>query len=218
MNYQELEIIAETNHFIVVVKPSGVLSQGDITHDENMVDLIKEYLVKKYNKQGNAYLGLIHRLDRMTSGLMVFGKTSKGACRICEQIRNHDFKKHYITLVEGIVLEDGILQSKLSFDENQLKAYVDFKHGKEAILSYHVLGYNQEKKYTYLEIDLKTGRHHQIRAQLSSINHPLVGDTLYGSSVKQNILLHAYKIEFNDPVTKEKLEYINYPKWYERKE
>lgn len=214
MNYQNIKIIDETNHYLVVIKPAGLLSQGDITNDDNMLDLLKKYLVDKYQKSGNAYLGLVHRLDRMTSGLMVFGKTSKGSKRISEQIRNHTFKKSYITYVEGIIKEDGIIESKLLFDEKALKAYSS-ENGKDAKLKYHVLSYHEGN--TFLSVDLETGRHHQIRVQLASINHPLVGDLLYGSKTKKPILLHAYKISFLDPITKELKEYINYPKWMERK-
>lgn len=214
MNYQNIEIIDETNHYLVVIKPSGILSQGDITKDDNMLDLLKKYLINKYQKKGDAYLGLIHRLDRMTSGLMVFGKTSKGSSRISEQVKNHLFKKSYIAYVEGIVTKDGEIESKLLFDEKTLKAYID-ESGKYAKLKYQVLSYYNGN--TFLKIDLETGRHHQIRIQMSSISHPLVGDTLYGSKTKKPILLHAYKISFLDPITKELKEYVNYPKWLERK-
>lgn len=215
MNYQNIKIVDETNHYLVAIKPAGLLSQGDITNDDSMLDLLKEYLVDKYQKPGNAYLGLIHRLDRMTSGLMVFGKTSKGSSRISEQIMNHTFKKSYLAYVEGIINEDGMLESKLLFNEKTLKAYIS-DQGKVAKLKYHILSY--DKGNTFLSIDLETGRHHQIRAQLASIGHPLVGDSLYGSKTKKTILLHAYKISFLDPVSKELKEYINYPSWMERKE
>lgn len=215
MTYHDLQIIDETNHYIVVVKPVGVLSQKDITNDEDMLTLIKAYLVDKYQKKGDAYLGLVHRLDRMTSGLMVFAKTSKGASRLSEEIRNHTFIKEYITLVEGKICDDGSLVDYLNFDEKKLKAYIDNKNGKVARLSYEVLAYDGDN--TVLRIRLETGRHHQIRVQMANFHHPLVGDSLYGSTVTKNIKLHAYKLAFLDPVTKELKEYINYPMWYERK-
>ncbi|MDY3898736.1 MAG: RNA pseudouridine synthase [Bacilli bacterium] len=215
MTYHDLQIIDETNHYIVVVKPVGVLSQKDITNDEDMLTLIKAYLVDKYQKKGDAYLGLVHRLDRMTSGLMVFAKTSKGASRLSEEIRNHTFIKEYITLVEGKICDNGSLVDYLNFDEKKLKAYIDNKNGKVARLSYEVLAYDGDN--TVLRIRLETGRHHQIRVQMANFHHPLVGDSLYGSQVTKNIKLHAYKLAFLDPVTKELKEYINYPTWYERK-
>lgn len=215
MTYHDLQIIDETNHYIVVVKPVGVLSQKDITNDEDMLTLIKAYLIDKYQKKGDAYLGLVHRLDRMTSGLMVFAKTSKGASRLSEEIRNHTFIKEYITLVEGKICDNGSLVDYLNFDEKKLKAYIDNKNGKVARLSYEVLAYDGDN--TILKIKLETGRHHQIRVQMANFHHPLVGDSLYGSKVTENIKLHAYKLSFLDPVTKELKEYINYPTWYERK-
>lgn len=215
MTYHDLQIIDETNHYIVVVKPVGVLSQKDITNDEDMLTLIKAYLVDKYQKKGDAYLGLVHRLDRMTSGLMVFAKTSKGASRLSEEIRNHTFTKEYIALVEGKICDNGSLVDYLNFDEKKLKAYIDNKNGKVARLSYEVLAYDGDN--TVLRIRLETGRHHQIRVQMANFHHPLVGDSLYGSKVTKNIKLHAYKLAFLDPVTKELKEYINYPTWYERK-
>lgn len=209
-----LNVIHETNHYIVVVKPSGILSQEDITKDPNMMDMIKEYLKVKYNKPGNVFLGLVHRLDRMTSGLMVFAKTSKGASRLSLMIREKSFTKKYLCLVEGIINGSGTLTDKVNFDEKKLKAFID-KSGKEAILNYKVLYH--ENGNTMLEIELITGRHHQIRLQLSNINRPLVGDTLYGSKTKCNIYLHAYYLSFLDPIDKEKIEFINYPKWYNKK-
>lgn len=215
MTYHDLQIIDETNHYIVVVKPALVLSQKDITNDLDMLTLIKAYLIDKYQKKGDAYLGLVHRLDRMTSGLMVFAKTSKGASRLSEEIRNHTFIKEYIALVEGKICENGSLVDYLSFDEKKLKAYIDNKNGKMASLSYEVLGYVRNN--TILKIKLETGRHHQIRIQMANFHHPLVGDSLYGSKTTENIKLHAYKLAFLDPITKELKEYINYPTWYERK-
>ena len=221
MTYQDLEVVYETNHLIVVVKPAGILSQKDVTNDLDMMTLVKEYLKNKYNKPGEAFLGLVHRLDRMTSGLMVFGKTSKGASRLSEQIRNHEFIKKYFTVVENKITKDGTLTNKMSYDEKTKKAYLD-ENGKLAVLHYKVIknefGALGLKNNTLLEVLLETGRHHQIRLQMSAFSHPLLGDTLYGSKVKCKIFLHAYYLSFNDPVTKEKLEFIKYPTWYERRD
>lgn len=215
MTYHDLQILDETNHYIVVVKPSGVLSQKDITGDIDMLTLVKAYLVEKYQKKGDAFLGLVQRLDRMTSGIMVFGKTSKGASRLSEEIRNHTFNKEYLAVVEGHIDGSGHLVDCLSFDEKKLKSFVDNKNGKLASLYYEVIDYIDDD--SVLRIKLETGRHHQIRAQMGKFKHPLVGDSLYGSKTTQNIKLHAYKVCFLDPVTKEIKEYFNYPKWYERK-
>lgn len=214
LNKFNLNVIHETNHYIVVEKPSGILSQEDITKDPNMMDIIKDYLKVKYNKPGNVFLGLVHRLDRMTSGLMVYAKTSKGASRISDAIRNKQVTKKYICLVEGILSGKGTLTDKVIFDEKLLKAKVS-DSGKEAILKYNVLEHIDGN--TILEVELITGRHHQIRLQLSNISHPLVGDTLYGSKTKCNIKLHAYYLKLIDPVSKEEIEFIKYPNWYNKK-
>ncbi len=211
MNDNQLNVIHETNHYIVVIKPAGILSQEDITKDPNMMDIIKDYIKERYNKLGNVFLGLVHRLDRMTSGLMVYARTSKGASRLSSDIREGRFSKKYLCLVEGILNGEGTLEDKIEFNEKKLKASVS-DTGKVAKLNYKVLYH--ENGNTLLEVNLLTGRHHQIRVQLSNIGHPLVGDTLYGSKTKCNIKLHAYYLSFNDPVTKEKIEFTNYPKWY----
>ena len=211
MNKSKLNVIHETNHYIVVVKPAGILSQEDITKDVNMMDLIKDYIKVKYEKPGNVFLGLVHRLDRMTSGLMVYAKTSKGASRLSESIRNKTFTKKYLCVCEGIIKGSGTLKDKVAFNEKELKAYVS-DNGKDAVLNYKAI--SNDGKNTLLEIELITGRHHQIRLQLSNINHPLVGDSLYGSKNKCNIKLHAYYLSFLDPISKEKIEFVNYPNWY----
>ncbi len=214
MTYRDLEVVFETNHIIVVVKPSGILSQKDCTNDCSLQEIVKEYLKIKYHKPGNVYLGLVHRLDRMTSGLMAFAKTSKAAARLSEQIRLHQFEKKYLAVVEGHLDESGTLIDELYFDEATLKAQVVKKGGKEAILNYRVLEYMESN--TIVEIELRTGRHHQIRVQLANLGYPLYGDSLYGSKIQGPIMLHAYSLSFFDPVTKEKITLTNYPKWYER--
>lgn len=214
MTYQNLEVVYETNHLIVVVKPSGILSQADITGDKSIQEIVKEYLKVKYHKQGNVYLGLVHRLDRLTSGLMVFAKTSKGASRLSSQIRNHQFEKKYLAVVEGTIDNEGTLVDQLIYDEKKLKAFVVDANGKEAVLKYYFI--KKMGDNSLVKIELKTGRHHQIRVQLANIGFPLYGDTLYGSKTQVPILLHAYEINFFDPVTKEKITLTNYPKWYER--
>lgn len=209
-----LNILYEDNHIIVVVKPKNVLSQEDETKDLDMLTIIKKYIKEKYDKPGNVYLGLVHRLDRMTSGVMVFAKTSKAASRLNEQIRTGDFKKKYFSLIEGqIEPKCGELVNYLYKNEKLVKSFVtdDSNNGKLSILRYEAqkVGKNQ----SLVEVELITGRHHQIRVQFSHIGHPLVGDLLYGSVFKQDIKLHAYYLSFMHPTTKEKLEFINYPTW-----
>jgi len=217
MNYQDLKVIDETNHFIVVLKPSGILSQQDITGDPDLLTIVKEYLKAKYHKPGDAYVGLVHRLDRMTSGLMVFGKTSKGSSRLSEMIRRHEFEKRYLAICEGHILEKlKTLNNKIVYNESLKKSFIS-DTGKEARLSFKVLEYDPLKSlnfpHTLIEVTLFTGRHHQIRVQMASIHHPLVGDTLYGSNHLMPLYLHAYYLSFLDPITKEKKEYTNFPNW-----
>lgn len=195
-------ILYEDNHIIVVYKERGILAQPDKTGDMDILSIVKTYLKEKYQKPGNVYLGLVHRLDRNTSGIMVLAKTSKAASRLSKQITNNEFTKRYLTVVEGKISKDDVLVSYLSKDEKALKAYIN-RSGKEAILSYHVLSCNDNE--SYLDIDLKTGRFHQIRAQLSSINHPLKGDKLYGSTYPKPYFLEAYLLSFYHPITKEEL-------------
>lgn len=214
MTYRELKVVLETNHIIVVVKPQGILSQKDNTGDKSIQEIVKEYIKEKYHKPGNVYLGLVHRLDRMTSGLMVFAKTSKAASRLSEQVRQHYFEKKYLAVVEGKLNGKGTLHNQLVFDELRLKAMVVDNQGKDAVLDYQVVNHIGDN--TLVEVELKTGRHHQIRVQFANILHPLYGDSLYGSKVQSPIMLHAYYLSFFDPITKEKIVLKDYPLWYER--
>lgn len=208
-----LEIIYEDKQIIVVKKPANMLSQPDITGDDDLLTMIKSYLKEAENKPGEAYVGLVHRLDRMTSGIIVFAKRSKAAARLNEQITNHEFKKTYLALVEGIIKNDGHLEDYLWKNEQEVKSYVITKEkGKLAVLDYHIIKHYQN--CTLLEVDLKTGRHHQIRVQFANINHPIVGDLLYGSKTKVPLCLHAAKLAFNHPITNERLEFVDFqPSW-----
>lgn len=211
---ETLNILYEDNHIIVVFKSVNVLSQADITNDADMLSLIKKYLKNKYNKEGNVFLGLVHRLDRMTSGIMVFAKTSKAAKRLCEQINNGCFEKKYLAYVEGKCPKSGILENYLYKDEKKVKSFVTTKeNGKIAKLEFRTLKYINNN--SLVDIRLFTGRHHQIRVQFSHYGHPLVGDSLYGSKIKMNYLLCAYYLSFLHPISKEKIEFINYPNWKE---
>lgn len=201
-------IIYEDKHLIVVVKPAGILSQADHTGDLDMLTIIKDYLKESENKEGNVYLGLVHRLDRMTSGLMVFAKRSKAASRLAEQIRNHQFHKEYLALVEGKLEKNGHLEDYLEKNEQEVKSLISTKEkGKLAILDYEVVKVFPNQ--TLIKVKLKTGRHHQIRVQMANLNHPLVGDSLYGKKSNNNLCLHAYKLSFFHPMTNELLEFEN---------
>ncbi len=205
-----LNILYEDNHIIVVVKPSGILSQEDITKDPDMVTLLKKYIKDKYNKPGDVYLGLVQRLDRMTSGVMVFARTSKAASRLSEQIRNHSITKKYYAVVEGKTKDIDKLENYLIKDEDLVKSFVTTKEkGKFASLEYKKV--KSIDNSSLVEVTLHTGRHHQIRVQMSNINHPLLGDSLYGSTTKSNMYLHCYYLKFIHPTTKEELVYENIP-------
>ena len=198
-----LVILYEDNHIIVVYKLSGILSQSDSTKDLDMVSIVKTYLKDRYHKPGNVYLGLVHRLDRPVKGVMVFAKTSKAAARLSEQIRNGQMHKKYYAVVEGILKEkEGILENKIEKIDNK-KVLIDSINGKEAKLKYKVL--KEKDNLSLVDITLLTGRYHQIRLQFSSRNHPLYGDTLYGSKYKGDLALISYSLSFIHPITKEKM-------------
>ncbi len=206
-----LNILYEDNHIIVVEKPANILSQSDITTDIDMLTIIKGYIKERYNKPGNVYLGLVHRLDRPTSGVMVFAKTSKAASRLSSQIKNHQMKKTYLAIVKNIIKEDiGTYEDYLEKQENRNS--IVSKNGKYAKLTYKVLKKDYQKNQTLVEIDLETGRHHQIRVQFSSRKNPLLGDFRYGNETeKRNLCLHSYKLKFIHPTTKELMEFVLEP-------
>lgn len=207
-----LSVLYEDNHLIVVEKPIGVLSQSDITNDLDMLTIVKDYLKDKYNKPGNVFLGLVHRLDRMTGGVMVFAKTSKAASRLSEQIRVGDFHKKYYCLVQGIVPIEGHLEDYLYKNESEVKSYVVSSNtGKLSKLDFKKI--SDDGVNSLVDVSLLTGRHHQIRVQFANIKHPLVGDALYGrNSLKKDLMLFAYHLSFNHPITKERLEFNVKPK------
>lgn len=212
-----LNILYEDNHIIVVEKKPNILSQSDITGNIDLLSMVKRYVKERYNKPGNVYVGLVHRLDRPVGGIMVFAKTSKAAKRLNEQIKNHEFKKTYLAVLDGTLKnKNGKLVNYLYKDEKLKKSMVvDKSHLKAKLseLNYEVIGYNDDK--TIVKINLITGRHHQIRVQFSNIGYPLVGDQLYGKENKKQIMLYAYKLEFIHPTTKEKMTYQILPEWKE---
>lgn len=211
-----MKVLYEDNHIIVVEKMPNVPSQADKTGDEDMLTIIKSYLKEKYNKPGNVYLGLVHRLDRPVGGVMVFAKTSKAASRLSEEIRNKTFKKTYLAIVNGkMESESGEYVDYLWKDEKQNTSYVvkeGKKNSKLAKLNYEVIAYNEKENVSLVKINLQTGRHHQIRVQFSSRMHALYGDSKYhGRGAGSGICLWAYKIKFVHPVKKEEMEFKDFP-------
>lgn len=204
-----IEILYEDNHLLVVIKPVNILSQSDITGDIDMLSILKKYIKEKYNKPGNVYLGLVHRLDRPTGGIMVFARTSKAARRLSEQIKNNKLKKSYLAVVSNLKMPSGTLINYMDKKEDGTSIITDKENGKYAELSYNEI--SKKGIYSLVEINLKTGRHHQIRLQFSNINSPLYGDKRYGKGEEGGLALCAYKLEFIHPVTKEKLKFENYP-------
>ncbi|MBR6253379.1 MAG: RluA family pseudouridine synthase [Clostridia bacterium] len=212
-----MNVIYEDNHILVVEKPCNVASQGDETGDKDMLTMCKEYIKEKYNKPGNVYVGLVHRLDRPVGGIMVFAKTSKAASRLSESVRSKDFKKTYLAVVYD---KDNKLQDKGEFEDYMIKNEAlnksmvcsKDKHGaKLARLSYEVIGQKDDLKL--VRINLETGRHHQIRVQFSSRECPLYGDQKYGSGPKgEQIALWAYKISFKHPIKDDIMEFEDMPK------
>ena len=211
-----LNIIFEDNHIIVVEKPVNIPSQGDKTGDLDMLTIIKDYLKEKYNKPGNVYLGLVHRLDRPVGGVMVFAKTSKAASRLSEEVRIKEFQKTYLVIVNGKMEKSkGIFEDYLLKNEkNNMSKVVKegTKNSKLASLDYEVLKYDEDTDLSVLKINIHTGRHHQIRVQLSSRNHSIYGDQKYGGRGHgKQITLWAYKLKIKHPTTKEMMEFTSIP-------
>ncbi len=195
-------ILYEDNHIIVVEKKINIPVQEDDSKDLDLLSIIKKYLKDKYNKPGNVYLGLIHRLDRPVGGVMVFAKTSKAASRLSEQVRTHKMCKKYYAVVEGDLEKKATLKDRLLKDRRSNIVKVD-RNGKDAELSYEVI--SRRNNLNLVDIDLKTGRSHQIRVQFSSRNNPLYGDQKYNKKalVGEQIALFAYSLSFYHPITKE---------------
>ena len=209
-----LKVLYEDNHIIVVIKPYNIPSQSDKTNDIDMLSLVKEYIKEKYQKPGNVYVGLVHRLDRPVGGIMVFAKTSKAASRLSESIRNKSFSKTYLAVVNGkFEKQNGILENYLWKDEalNMSKVVSKDKKGaKLARLTYAVLA--EKNDLSLVKINLETGRHHQIRVQFSNAGHSLYGDQKYGKdSMGKQIALWAYRLEFKHPVKDEIMKFEALP-------
>ena len=211
-----MKVIYEDNHIIVVEKMVNIPSQADKTEDVDMLSIIKSYLKEKYNKPGNVYLGLVHRLDRPVGGVMVFAKTSKAASRLSEQVRNKTFKKEYLVICNGKMEKNqDTLVDYLWKDEKKNTSYVvksTKKNAKQAILDYEVLKYDEIQNFSVLRINLHTGRHHQIRVQLSSRMHAIYGDNKYhGRGAGTGICLWAYKLTIEHPITKQEMTFVDFP-------
>ena len=209
----KLNVVYEDNHIIVVEKPYNVPTQEDSSKDLDMINIIKNYLKEKYEKPGNVYLGLIHRLDRPVGGLMVFAKTSKAASRLSKQVKDNEFHKTYLAVVNVKTKKEEKLIDYISKDNKTFSSYIDNENGKESILEYETLYYGEKEDISLIKVNLITGRHHQIRLQMSNIGHSLVGDQRYGVQDKKQIMLYAYKLEFIHPTKKEVMKFELLPKW-----
>lgn len=206
-----MDILYEDNHLIIVNKFPGEIVQGDKTGDEPLSEKLKKYLKEKYNKPGNVFCGVVHRIDRPVGGVVIFAKTSKALERLNKKLREGKVHKSYLAIVEGAPEQkSATLKNYLKSDGRINKTFVstpEDPEAKESILEYNTLG--RGERYSLLEIKLLTGRKHQIRAQLSNIGHPIKGDLKYGakrSNPDGSISLLAQKISFEHPVSKEKIE------------
>ena len=200
-----INIIYEDNHLLVVEKPANIPVQEDSSKDQDLLNILKNYIKKRDKKPGNVYLGLVHRLDRPVGGIMVFAKTSKCASRLSLQIKNNEFKKvYYAVVMNKINKNNDTFIDNLLKDEKTNTVKVD-KNGKKSILDYELISYKDNM--SLVKINLQTGRSHQIRVQFSSRGYPLYGDHKYNLNVKKNsnIALFASSISFYHPITKERL-------------
>lgn len=203
-----MNVVYEDNHIIIVNKQSGEIVQGDKTGDTPLSDIVKQYIKEKYNKPGNVFLGVVHRLDRPVSGLVVFAKTSKALSRLNEMFRTGDVHKTYWAIVKkNDIAPEATLTDWLTRNERQNKSYAHNREvpgAKKAVLSYKVR--SMSDNYMLLEVQLMTGRHHQIRCQLAHMGCPIKGDLKYGSPRSNpdgSISLMSRRVEFVHPVSKE---------------
>lgn len=212
MKASDLKVLYEDNHIIVVVKPCNVLSQADATNDKDLLTIVKEYIKEKYNKPGNVYLGLVHRLDRPVGGVMVFARSSKAASRLTNMMKTHSFSKKYLAVVNGTLdSKTGTFEDYLLKKDDGNTIVTNKNEGKKAVLNYKVIEENTSNNLSLVEIELLTGRHHQIRVQFASREHSLYGDQRYGKQDNKQIALWAYKLEFVHPVKKEIMSFTCLP-------
>ncbi len=205
-----MQVVYEDNHIIIVSKSSGEIVQGDKTGDEPLSETVKQYIKEKYQKPGNVFLGVVHRLDRPVSGLVVFAKTSKALSRLNNMFREGEVHKTYWAITKNTPQEtEATLTHWIVRNEKQNKSYAydhEVKNSKKAVLKYRVIGHTDH--YALLEVNLMTGRHHQIRCQLAKMGCPIKGDLKYGaprSNADGSICLLSHRVEFVHPVSKEKI-------------
>lgn len=208
LTYEDINIVYEDNHILVVVKPQNIPVCGDSSGDQNLLDLLKSYIVDKYNKPGDAYLGLVHRLDRPTGGVMVFAKTSKAAARLAENIKKGELEKKYFAVTVGIMRDKrGVLENMLLKNEEKNMVYAvpyTTVGAKKAVLQFETI--NEVDGLGLVDIKLITGRSHQARVQLATQNTPIYGDQKYGkgkSPANTRLALWAVQLRFPHPTTKE---------------
>ena len=206
-----MRVVYEDNHIIIVYKESGEIVQGDKTGDTPLSDIVKDYIKEKYQKPGNVFLGVVHRLDRPVSGLVVFARTSKALSRLNEMFRTGEVHKTYWASTKNMpAIEEGRLEHWLVRNEKQNKSYAYAKEkpgAKKAVLEYKMIG--RTDNYSLLEVRLFTGRHHQIRCQLAAMGCPIKGDLKYGaqrSNPDGSISLLSHRVEFVHPVSKERID------------
>nr|MBP7473464.1 RNA pseudouridine synthase [Prevotella sp.] len=209
-----MQVVYEDNHIVIVYKKSGEIVQGDKTGDVPLSETVKEYIKEKYNKPGNVFLGVVHRLDRPVSGLVIFARTSKALSRLNDMFRNGDIHKTYWAITKEAPKEEhAVLTNWIVRNEKMNKSFVydnEVPNSKKAILSYEVLSHSD--RYTLIEVNLMTGRHHQIRCQLAHIGCPIKGDLKYGakrSNPDGSISLLSHKIDFVHPISKKEISIVS---------
>ena len=211
----DVNVLYEDNHILVVVKPQNMPVMADESKDLDLLTLLKNWLKEKYNKEGEAYLGLVHRLDRPTGGIMVFAKTSKAAERLCQAIKDREIEKNYLAVIGGkLKSEKGTLTNWLKKNPNTNTVYIATsltEGAKKAELDYTQL--ETLGAISLVKVQLKTGRSHQIRVQMAGQNCPLFGDVKYGDKLAKgsNLALWAYELKFTHPVTKDSMVFVAYP-------
>ena len=210
MTFQNLDILFEDNHLIIINKQCGVLVQGDKTGDISLLEIVKKYLKNKYDKKGNVFLGLVNRIDRPTSGIVIFAKTSKALSRMNEKLKNRDIRKLYWLFISNkFKSNEGKLEGWFKKNKKINKSFYyskEINNSKHGLLNYRKI--ETLKKYSKIEVDLITGRHHQIRCNFSEIGFPILGDLKYGSPRSNKdggIYLHSREVYFTHPVSKEEI-------------
>lgn len=212
-----MDVLYLDNHLLVVEKPAGMLVQADRTGDVDLLTLGRAFLKERYEKPGNVYLGLVHRLDRPASGVMVFARTSKAAARLSEQFRRRSVEKRYVALVEGELEGAGIARDRLTAVDGSMRVAANDEEGGRAA-ELHWRSIARCEGCTLVGVQLKTGRKHQIRVQLAAMGHPILGDFRYGATRAfdgRNLALHCHRLGFDHPTRKEWMVFEAPPRWGE---